>query len=670
MAFRFIFSDSDGVIYAATTSGDLLWYRHLARDGATRWANGGTARRVGTGWSSFTHVCGGGDGIVYAVEPAGALLWYRHLSRAGDVEWANGGSARQIGSGWSGFIEVFSGGDGVLYGIRPTGELFWYRHWREAGTVHWANAGIGQQIGTGWHRFARVFAGTGGVIYAVTPTGELLWFRHLSRDGHNEWAHGGAPQQIGSGWNVFTHVFAGGNGVIYGVRPTGELIWYRHLSREGFPLWANAGVGVQIGSGWDQLGVMEGYCVPLSAAPGERIAFKTSTGETHVTVTYFRLKPDASGSPGVQMTSPFVIPGRVQSPPAASPWATNCGWQTDFELDVPHDWPSGMYTARCVDADGFTHDIVFVLTPVDGRRGDVAVLANVNTWNAYNDWGGRSQYTTPNGATLTFERPNPSASLIQSTGINHLARAESWVLGWLEENRYRCDVYSDIDFHRGIPRLVDYKALVLNTHPEYWTDAMFDELDAYLAAGGCVLYLGGNGIYERVSYEPGFRRMVLRGGIETDPRDAHLFRNLVPPRPERAVLGVGYEGDNWTWDRSWYAPYAIQDASHRFFAGTGLVNGDVIGADGLNGAASGWEMDTSQELPGHAPGAPPAGIQVLAQGTNVGPDNTYGAQMTYYDTAGGGFVFSIGSLTFGGSLAVDPILQRIVRNVLDECVAR
>jgi hypothetical protein len=107
-----------------------------------------------------------------------------------------------------------------------------------------------------------------------------------------------------------------------------------------------------------------------------------------------------------------------------------------------------------------------------------------------------------------------------------------------------------------------------------------------------------------------------------------------------------------------------------FFAGTGLVNGDLIGAAGMNGAASGWEMDTSQQLPGHAAGAPPAGIQVLAQGTNVGPTNTYSAQMTYYDTAGGGFVFAVGSLTFGGSLAGDAKLQRIVRNVLDECLAR
>jgi hypothetical protein len=42
--------------------------------------------------------------------------------------------------------------------------------------------------------------------------------------------------------------------------------------------------------------------------------------------------------------------------------------------------------------------------------------------------------------------------------------------------------------------------------------------------------------------------------------------------------------------------------------------------------------------------------------------------MTYYDHPGGGFVFSAGSMSFGGSLVVDGKLQRIIRNALDECL--
>jgi N,N-dimethylformamidase len=665
MAFRYIFGDDDGTIYGVTTSGQLLWYRHVRRDGVTQWANGGTARQVGTGWAYFHHVFAGGDGEIYGVDPNGALLRYRHLSRDGDAAWGNAGTGEQIGSGWNQFLHVIPGGDGIVYGVRPTGEMLWYRHLRQAGVFHWAHGGTGQQIGEGWHQYARVFPGSDGTIYAMTAGGDLLWFRHMSREGRPEWRHGGAPQRIGSGWNGFTHVFSGRNGVVYGVRPDGALMWYRHLGRDGGAEWENGGTGVQIGSGWgDQTVAMEGYATPLSAAPGERIDFRTSTSASHYDVTYLHLKPGPSGSIGTAVMPPAAVPGRLQSVPADM-WQHGGGWTPDFSLTIPDGWRSGLYAAQCVDSEGYTFHIVFVVKAPAGARSGLAVLANVNTWNAYNSYDGRSQYTTPNGTILSFERPDPSASPVGS-GINHLARAETWVLGWMQDAGYAFDLYTDIDFHRGITDLNAYKALILHTHPEYWTTQMLDRLEAYIAGGGRVLYLGGNGIYERVAYLNGFRQIRLR---DNPTGDRDLFRALTPPRPERAVLGVGYESDNWSGDTTLYRPYRVDDASHRFFAGTGLQNGDLIGHDGRNGAASGWEMDTSEELPGHAPGQAPANIQVLARGTNTGPDNTFSAHMTYYDTPAGGFVFAAGSLTFGGSLAEDPQLQAIVRNVLDECLA-
>src|SRR5262249_4126449 len=225
----------------------------------------------------------------------------------------------------------------------------------------------------------------------------------------------------------------------------------------------------------------------------------------------------------------------------------------------------------------------------------------------------------------------------------------------------------DLDFHAGIGALQSYKALILHTHPEYWSFEMMDNLQAFLTQGGRLLYLGGNGIYERVQFDPTVTHMILRNGNPNNPR--WLFRAQVPPRAELAVLGVAYEGDNWSGNMADYRPYAVAMENHRFFQGTGVHNGDLIGQNGRNGAASGWEMDTSEQLANHDPGAPPPGIQILAQGTNVGPTNTYSAQLTFYATPAGGFVFSAGSLTFGGSLVVDANLQRIVRNVLDECLA-
>jgi hypothetical protein len=53
---------------------------------------------------------------------------------------------------------------------------------------------------------------------------------------------------------------------------------------------------------------------------------------------------------------------------------------------------------------------------------------------------------------------------------------------------------------------------------------------------------------------------------------------------------------------------------------------------------------------------------VLAQGQ---PDASGpGADMTYYDHPGGGCMFSVGSISFGGSLVGDPVLSGIMRNLL------
>jgi hypothetical protein len=55
-------------------------------------------------------------------------------------------------------------------------------------------------------------------------------------------------------------------------------------------------------------------------------------------------------------------------------------------------------------------------------------------------------------------------------------------------------------------------------------------------------------------------------------------------------------------------------------------------------------------------------LETLATGVfdGTGP----GADMIYYEHSGGGFVFSVGSLTFGGSLVVDAIIQQLMHNVL------
>src|SRR5262249_13961175 len=72
------------------------------------------------------------------------------------------------------------------------------------------------------------------------------------------------------------------------------------------------------------------------------------------------------------------------------------------------------------------------------------------------------------------------------------------------------------------------------------------------------------------------------------------------------------------------------------------------------GGASGFEVD----------GVASAPLDLIARGTNASEE----AAMVRYRYGGNGFVFSVGSISFGGSLVVDGNLQQIVRNALDGCL--
>lgn len=418
--------------------------------------------------------------------------------------------------------------------------------------------------------------------------------------------------------------------------------------------------------------------VPWSAAPGDLVSFHMSA-DTAYTVTYLRLRSKADVFDGVAMGPSFSQSAHIQKMPP-EPWL-GCSWQVDFDLWIPASWQSGFYAAHCRGTNGEDYYVVFIVKPFSGlaalpqpgRRSRFAVLACTNTWNAYNTWGGRDFYTDPVARELSFERPSPQTRpappyfevddpqgrLSVDAYTRSQTRAELWLLTWLEDAGYLFDVFTDADFHVGTFDPADYAGLILNAHPEYWTLAMRDRLDAYLKTGGRLVYLGGNGLYERVEYEPDLSVMVGRRGGATQT-ERWLFRNQ--GRPELDVLGVAYNND------SWFQPvtgYRTRQSDHRFLHGTGLVHDAPFGDTGLtgtrataeNGKACGWEMDDQRD--GH-----PLGSVVLAESTGF-PAGA--STMTCWDR-NGGFVYSVGSLIYGGSLVLDPILQKILRNVLDECL--
>src|SRR5690348_13673144 len=156
------------------------------------------------------------------------------------------------------------------------------------------------------------------------------------------------------------------------------------------------------------MALMQGFCTPQSADPGQTIDFRTSTTASTYQVTILRTRNqrvELVGPPDIQagrelvegsvpslhahlkgipvMHNPFGAVGHVQ--PSHPPNESCLDWKVAFSLDITDDWRSGMYAAKCVDADGSTFYIMFVVNPNPNRRNPILVLANVNTWNSYND---------------------------------------------------------------------------------------------------------------------------------------------------------------------------------------------------------------------------------------------------------------------------------------------
>lgn len=398
---------------------------------------------------------------------------------------------------------------------------------------------------------------------------------------------------------------------------------------------------------------MTGYADKISVMPGDTLHFKTSTSAASFSVSVKRF-----GQHAVTVLEINDLSGKQQAIPDSA-WKYGCGWETSFSLVIPDSFRTGMYSALLRDRNNKAMWVTFIVKPASKGRVPLAVLASTNTWQAYNAWGGKSFYIPKDDYAkyLTYARPNTRDYPV-GTGINHLTRAELWILSWLEQNGYDYDLYSDVDMHADSTLLDNYQTLILNTHPEYWSGQMMDHLDDFLNRGGNLLYLGGNGLYWKVTFDSTNTVMECRkdGTIHTQTGEkGGLWQNL--GRSQAKILGVRYSGAGYnTWSY-----FTVKQASHWVFQGTGYNNGEIFGALGYNGGgASGWEMDKID------PEYSPSNVVLLAKGGN--PDNS-GAEMTYYDHPGGGFVFSASSISFGGTLIRTDgkymKLTKLVSNVLN-----
>ena len=281
--------------------------------------------------------------------------------------------------------------------------------------------------------------------------------------------------------------------------------------------------------------------------------------------------------------------------------------------------------------------------------------------------------------------------------------ADLHITDWLEEMGYEYDVATDEDLHfEGAELLAKYDAVLTGTHPEYDSSDMLDALEQYLETGGRLMYLGGNGFYWITSFDPErphvieIRRRQGTRMTEAGPGEYHhgttgepgglwRYRGRAPQR----LVGIGFCAQGV--DRG--APYRRQPGS---FDSDAAFIFEGIGADEIIGdfeslvlasGAAGLELDRYDvEL-----GSPKNAIilassyghsdfyQRTVEEVNINSGQLGGtvhagvrSDMVYFETPNAGAVFSVGSITWCGSLSYNNYennVSRITGNVLDRFIA-
>ena len=259
-------------------------------------------------------------------------------------------------------------------------------------------------------------------------------------------------------------------------------------------------------------------------------------------------------------------------------------------------------------------------------------MASNITWNAYNNFGGRSNYISadelpptptvnsrqelkryteikhqtwgcPQYAPLSFERPEPINHIelaekitdpIEGRAACHIAPAEWRLFGWLEREGFAYDLYAETQLHRGGLDLSQYRVLIISTHPEYWTRTMYDRVKHWVFhEGGRLMYLGGNGLNCEIEMRDDDTMVVHNGTITNLWPDGIGAESRFAKRHESEanLLGVVFTPAGIMTG----APYRVVDDSHWVFAGTGLRSGNLFGQKSLHmrcpGGASGHETD-------------------------------------------------------------------------------
>ncbi len=352
-------------------------------------------------------------------------------------------------------------------------------------------------------------------------------------------------------------------------------------------------------------------------------------------------------------------------------------WNPSYMLQIGTSWVSGVYLIKLTSQSLAYPAETYIPLVVREAHPTSAIVASlpVNTYQAYNYWGGWSLYThiTRPGQNADPERAVTHASMVTfdrpyatNAGASDLLSWDIHSVRWLERSGYDVSYLTDVDLDEQPALAEHHRVFIALGHDEYWSLAMRDGLQAARDAGMNLAFFGADDAYWQIRYQPDAEGIpdrtiicykVATGSklpiekLSNDPMyPAHpevvtaQWRDPVVNRPENALLGLMYESlipansaPDWV---------VSSEPLGSIGAGTGLQPGEHI-----RGGLLGYEYDALFNN-----GQTPPDLHILAESPLL---NTYHerqvAATAYYRAASGALVFDAGSIWWCWGLDDTPL---------------
>ena len=378
---------------------------------------------------------------------------------------------------------------------------------------------------------------------------------------------------------------------------------------------------------------INGYADAQSVLPGQSFRLYVSTTATSFRVDAFRFGW-YQGHEARLVWRSQPVRGHVQTAvhTTAGTHMVTAPWQPAMTVNTA-GWPAGSYLLRLDASDGPQRYVPITVRSAS-TAGQVVILNDNTTWQAYNTWGGYSLYQGPDGLggdrgyQVSFNRPYDGDGAVRFLAFDQAAIAVAEHTG--VPLAYETDV--DLDAHPGI--LNGARAVITLGHDEYYSLAMRNALVTARNAGTNLAFLGANAIYRHIRFADGDRVIICYKDASIDPLfgtdnadTTQQWRSPPDPRPESTITGVFYECNPVS------APYVVYDPANWIFAGTGAYKGESFA--GMVGP----EYDRLN------PAVPyPKPIEVLAHSPlHCDGIATY-SDSAYYTVASGAGVFASGTM--------------------------